>query len=104
MNRYLYINPDDKTVGSIINEEDPVFPGIPIADRYSPDFLKECIVKPEEDVTEVQTGMVYDSETDTFSWPPVPEPEPEPEPEEPGYTVTQEEIDAAYKEGVNDVE
>lgn len=77
-----------------------MFPGIPIEDRYSEEFLAQCIIRSEEQVRSVgiNCGMIYDEETDTFYYP-----EPEPEPEE-GYSVTQEEVDAAYREGVNNVE
>lgn len=30
-------------VVEIIPEFDPVFPGIPVEDRFSPEFLKECV-------------------------------------------------------------
>lgn len=30
-------------VVEIIPDFDPIFPGIPVEDRYSPEFLKDCV-------------------------------------------------------------
>ena len=68
--KYIYLI--NNAVQEIIPEISPVFPDIPIEQRYSPDFLANCIVGGEE--TEVQSGWIYDPETNTFSEPPAPEP------------------------------
>lgn len=89
---------DENTVAEIIPDENPIFPGIPIEDRYAPDFVAKLLHFPDE--TEVAQNWVYDPETQTFSEPPKPEPAPEPESE----TIPTADLDAAYKEGVNSVE
>lgn len=33
----------DGVVVEIIPDFDPIFPGIPVEDRFSPEFLKECV-------------------------------------------------------------
>ena len=75
MNRYAYC--PEGVVLEIIPEFDPIFPGVPIEDRYSPTFLALCIFVP--DGIPVESGWIYDPETNTFSAPPEPEPEPETE-------------------------
>ena len=70
---------DENTVSEIIPDENPIFPGVPIEQRYAPDFVAKLLHFPDE--TEVAQNWVYDPETETFSEPPKPEPEPEPEPE-----------------------
>lgn len=102
---HIFINKlDGNTVGAIVNEVDPSFPDIPITERYSEEFLEECIQVAEEDFEAlgIRTGMVYDFETGEFSEPEI-TPQPDPEPEA-GYSVSQEEVDAAYAGGVEDVE
>lgn len=105
MNIYIHVSQIDNRVTTLVKETDPDFPNVPVEDRYSADFLSQCVVRTEEQVEEqgITTGMVYDADTDSFSEYISPEHDPEPEPEE-GYSVTQEEVDAAYREGVNDVE
>lgn len=90
-------------VAEIIPDEDPIFPGIPIEQRYAPDFVAKLLCVADD--TAVKQNQVYDPETGTFSDPPVPEPPPEP-PEpipEPEYISTAD-LDAAYMEGVNGVD
>lgn len=101
--KYLYIAADN-ILAEIIPDEDPVFPGVAISERFSPEFITMCVVRTDEQIAEegIEIGMVYDKESDKFSKPPEPEPIPEPEPE--GYTITEEEVSAAYEEGVNNVE
>lgn len=70
---------DENTVAEIIPDENPIFPGVPIEQRYAPDFVAKLLHFPDE--TEVAQNWVYDPETQTFSEPPKPEPSPEPEPE-----------------------
>lgn len=55
--KYVYVG-EDSLVGSIIPDEDPIFPGIPVEQRYSAEFLKHCI--PVDDDKDVSCGMVYD--------------------------------------------
>ena len=93
------------TVAEIIPDEDPIFPGIPIEQRYAPDFVAKLLHVADD--TAVKQNQVYDPETGTFSDPPVPEP-PEPGPgpgpiSEPEYISTAD-LDAAYMEGVNGVD
>lgn len=69
----MYILLSDKnTVSEIIPDENPIFPGIPIEERYTPDFVAKLIHVPDN--TEVEPNWLYDSATGTFT----PEPEPEP--------------------------
>lgn len=97
----MYILLTDKnTVAEIIPDENPIFPGVPIEERYAPDFVAKLLHIPDE--TEVAQNWVYDHETQTFAEPPKPEPSPEPEPEP--ETIPTADLDAAYKEGVNSVE
>lgn len=90
-------------VAEFIPDEDPIFPGIPIEQRYAPDFVAKLLHVADD--TAVKQNQVYDPETGTFSDPPVPEPPPEPsEPiPEPEYISTAD-LDAAYMEGVNGVD
>lgn len=75
-----YIRLDSKNrVMEIIPDENPIFPGIPIEQRYTAEFI--ATLMPVEDETEVEQNWVYDPETKTFDEPPTPEPGPEPEPE-----------------------
>ena len=101
----MYILLTNNAVAEIIPDENPIFPGIPIGQRYAPDFVAKLLHVADD--TAVKQNQVYDPETGTFSDPPVPEPsEPEPvEPPvpEPGYISTAD-LDAAYVEGVNGVD
>lgn len=63
---YIFLTPE-KTVAEIIPEIDPVFPGVPIEERYAPDFVQKLLRVP--DSTEVQPNWVYDEETGAFSPP-----------------------------------
>lgn len=71
----------ENTVAELIPDEDPVFPGVPIGARYTPEFISELLHVPNE--TAVEQNWVYDKEVGTFSPPPEPEPIPEPEPSGP---------------------
>ena len=55
------------TVSEIIPDEDPIFPGIPIEERYAPDFIAKLLHFPDD--IEVQQNWLYDTETQTFSAP-----------------------------------
>lgn len=76
--KYIRLNKSN-VVMEIIPGEDSRFPGIPIEQRYSADFIAALIQTADE--TEVEQNWVYDPETQTFSEPPTPEPGPDPEPE-----------------------
>lgn len=56
--------------------EDPIFPGIPVNERYSKEFYSRLVAR-EEPAQFI--GKLYNWDTDTFSEPPEPEPGPEPE-------------------------
>lgn len=77
--KYIYLT--GNIVSSIVFDEDPVFPGVLVVDRFPLEFLNSTI-KIEENI-EVDLGWLYDFESQTFSEPVVePEPDlPEPEPE-----------------------
>lgn len=97
--KYIYINKtNDNIVGAIVDEIDPIFPDIPINERYSADFLNSCIKVSDESFEKlnIHTGMTYNFETGEFL-------ETEPQPSE-GYSISQQEINSAYEGGVEDVE
>lgn len=99
---YLYVS-DGGILAEIIKDEDETFPGIPASERYTKEFLDSCVERSDEQIAEegIVVGMLYDTDTDTFHEPkPTPEQEPKPE----GYTITEEEVNTAYKEGINNVE
>ena len=101
----MYILLNNNTVAEIIPDEDPIFPGIPIEQRYAPDFVAKLLHVADD--TAVKQNQVYDPETGTFSDPPAPEPIPEPEPPEPSSEpeyISTADLDAAYMEGVNGVD
>lgn len=107
MNMYIHIT-ENNSVGAIWPEVDSAFPNVPIQDRFAPELLSTCIVKSDiEAVGQIFVGMIYNSSTGAFSWPPSPElpPEPEPIPEPTsGYTITEAEANDAYRAGVNSVD
>jgi hypothetical protein len=67
-----YILLDDLSVAEIIPAEDPIFPDIPLEERYAPDFIAQLL--PVEDTVEVEQNWIYDAGAGTFA--PAPEPEP----------------------------
>ena len=89
----MYILLEDSKVKEIIPDIGPIFPGIPIEERYTAEFVASLLHV--EDETVVEQNWIYDPETETFSAPPKPEPKPEPE------MISTTELDAAYQEGVN---
>ena len=94
----MYILLDEDRVREIIPDIDPVFPGVPIGDRYPAKFLARLLHVSDD--TQVEQNWIYDAETGAFSEPPQPEPqEPSTEPE---YLST-DELDAAYQEGVDSI-
>lgn len=76
--KYCVLTKPKNLVQEIIPDEDPIFPGVPITDRYSAEFLAECIEVDSK--TTVEIGMFYDEETKKFR---EPDPEPIPEPTPP---------------------
>lgn len=85
---YILLNKNN-VVQENIPDIDPTFPGIPIEERYTEDFVKRMVhVADDEQVTQ---GMVYDTDTGTFSLPPPPAPE--------ETTQTEQEIPEAQTEG-----
>lgn len=76
----MYILLTGNIVSEIIPDEHPSFPGVPVKDRYAPDFVAKLL--PVDDDTEVAQNWEYNPETGSFSAPPEPEPvEPSPEPD-----------------------
>ncbi len=64
----MYILLTDKnTVAEIIPDEDPIFPGVPIEQRYAPDFVAKLLHVPDE--TEIEQNWLYNAEMQTFSSP-----------------------------------
>lgn len=88
----MYILLDENRVREIIPDIDPVFPGVPVGDRYPAKFLARLLHFADD--TQVEQNWVYDPETETFSEPP--------QPEQPEYLST-DELDAAYQEGVDSI-
>lgn len=72
--KHIYVG-EDLSVGSIIPDEDPVFPGIPIEQRFNAEFLKQCITVEDSVADAIEAGSKYDPESGTFY---VPEPPPPP--------------------------
>ena len=64
--KYIYID-SNNTVGAIIPAKDANFPDVPIEQRYTKEFLSQCVVV--EDAVEVVSGMSYDEETKKFFMP-----------------------------------
>jgi hypothetical protein len=69
--RYIYV--EEGKAHEIIPEFDPVFPDVPMKDRYAPDFIAKCVKV--SDGAAVEFGWVYDAGAGTFSAPAEPEPE-----------------------------
>lgn len=67
-----YIHLISNTVTEIIPDVNPIFPSIPVAQRYTTDYLNQCITA--DDVSAIHTGMIYDPASKTFSDPPALEP------------------------------
>lgn len=59
-------------VTEIIPEFDPVFPGVPVGERYPADVIKKLVAV--EDEESVHVGMIYDANTGEFSEPEQPKP------------------------------
>ena len=63
--KYLFIR--ENRVDEIIPDKNPIFPGIPITERYPAAFLDQCIAVSDD--TEVSQNWTYDPETQTLSEP-----------------------------------
>lgn len=63
---YIYLS-DNRTVVEIIPDENPIFPGVPIEKRYSPDFIQKLMHVP--DSTKVEQNWIYEPEMGSFSRP-----------------------------------
>lgn len=70
----MYILLNNNAVAELIPDEDPIFPGIPIEQRYTPDFVAKLLRVADD--TEVKQNWIYDAEMCTFAEPPAPEPVP----------------------------
>lgn len=78
---YIYLT-DRNTVAELIPDENPIFPGIPVEQRYALDFVERLLHVPDD--AGVKENWLYDPETGGFAPPPPPEPEEEPPgPQEP---------------------
>lgn len=64
-----YVRLNNNVVVEIIPAIDPIFPDVPIEQRYPAEFVKKLVAV--DDNVEVRVGMVYNAETGVFS---VPEP------------------------------
>lgn len=72
-----YVRLNNNVVAEIIPAIDPIFPDVPIEQRYPVEFVKKLVAI--DDSVEVRVGMIYDKETGAFSEPePVTPSEPEP--------------------------
>ena len=67
MKYYIYLE-NNAAHESIPEFNEIVFPGVPVTERYAPDFLKQCV----EWYEPVPYGWIYDEASDTFSEPPEP--------------------------------
>lgn len=63
----MYVRLDDGVVMEMIPDVDPAFPDVPIGERFPADFIAELMHI--EDGTEVEVGMEYNAETDSFGYP-----------------------------------
>lgn len=105
---YLYINPETQILMEILPEEDEQFPGISITERYSQEYLNQCIIRTPTQINEqgIVVGMQYNKEKDSWSVPPTPEPEPTPKPElepEPSDPTYSERL-KALEDGMSDMD
>lgn len=70
MNKYIYIN-NLGEVREFIDEFNPIFPNIPIEERYAKDFLDNCLIMNENEFNkrDISLGMYYNKEEDSFYYP-----------------------------------
>ena len=87
--KYVYVG-GDFSVGSIIPDEDPIFPGIPVEQRYSTELLKQCIAVEDSVAEAIEAGSKYDPESGMFYVPEPPSVEENPDqPVDPGAGESQ---------------
>lgn len=80
----MYVRLDENNfVTEIIPDIDPVFPDVPVSERYTADFVAALIYV--DDSVEIACGMVYDKEAETFAFP-------EPVARPPAEDTTEEDI------------
>lgn len=58
---------DESTVAEIIPDEDPTFPGVPIEDRYAPEFVAKLMHI--SDSTNVGQNWEYSPDSNVFAAP-----------------------------------
>lgn len=70
MNKYIYLN-NLGEVREFIDEFNPIFPNIPIQDRYPKEFLDQCLIMTEDEIEDkgIILGMYYDKEKNSFYFP-----------------------------------
>ena len=73
---YILFDENNKVM-EIIPDEDPHFPGVPVTERYAPDFVVQLVRFPEG--TKVAQNWTYDPDENKF-WP-------DGAPETPQYTA-----------------
>ncbi len=83
----------------VLLQEDPLFPNVPLEERYSMEFLNQCLQVP--DSVDIILGNVWDSENGKFIAPPIPptpDLEEEPDPELPPSPTVRERLEAVEAE------
>ena len=95
--KYAFIQ--NGVVINIIPDEDPIFPGIAITERYSADFLASCVVV--DDNVNIESGHMYDKNTGIFSEPIIQYDEDDPQYEEIPSGPTLAERTAALEAAMN---
>lgn len=63
---YILLN-SNNTVAEIIPDINPIFPGVPIEQRYAPSFIAKLIHVPDD--TQVEQNWEYNKETGEFTAP-----------------------------------
>lgn len=72
----MYIRLVQNVVSEIIPDIDPALPGVPIEDRYPPEFVAGLLYVPAG--VPVEQNWTYDEDTGSFADLPLPSPELEP--------------------------
>lgn len=60
----MYVRLHENIVIELIPDIDPVFPGVPIGERYTPEFTASLLHIPDD--TEVEQNWVYDVDSQSF--------------------------------------
>ena len=66
---YIKIDPSTQSVIGLISDFDPVFPGVPIEERYPADYINSLMYVPDEEAVGIEPNMVYDKNTGIFDYP-----------------------------------